>query len=150
MAGRNIRMDQFKRFHKSDTLIYEYSEVYIPLPHYSEGWTIKRSLKHVHASPQVTWAEIAAEARSYLTTSLGKSPNNPVLLTCVVDYPEFIVGLTCQGFHRLIGPFSGLYSDVDDYNERIEQLSKLLVANRDSALLGLHPSYPDMKTEVKW
>lgn len=131
-----------KRFHRSDALVYCFNEV--ELPFLKEGPdnynTFFRQTRLVYASKDVTWQDVAAEVLHKMniindaryTRIQSIETENQLLLTCAVEYDEFIVALTLGGFKKVLEglPSFGPYS----YKEQVEDLAMELVAQRDYEL----------------
>lgn len=116
-----------KRFHKCDELIFQFDVVSYPI---KEHPTFIRQCVAIHASAGATWQDISKEIHDR-----GRSGLNGVLLTCMVDCEEMVVGLTAVGAQSIIrsstiverDPVAQHYA----YFEKVDQFAKEMVANRD-------------------
>lgn len=143
-----------KRFHKSDALLYCFTEVQVPF--LKEGPdeynTFTRNTRLVYASKDATWQDIASEVLHKMNIIRDEklppiqsiAQESMFLMTCAVEYPEFIVALTLKGFKKIMEglPSFGRYS----YKEQVEDLAMELVAQRDYDLYRQSTPY-DQQTK---
>lgn len=118
-----------KRFHKSDSVLYQYSIIKYPLekPHP----TFLRQIVMVHATDGVKWQEIATEIHDLRKRS--PVSGSPILMTMMVDYPEFVVALTLEGAVKIIKQLCEKNPLPSEYSwfEQVDTFAKEMVASRD-------------------
>lgn len=113
-----------KRFHRSDTLRYEYSTVETPVD--LKQMSFVRQHIDLAASLGVTWQDIVEEFY-FLNGRLDLQ--NSILTTCITENEDCLVALTYRGFQKAAENQLG-YGKMS-YKELITLLSKNLVALRD-------------------
>jgi hypothetical protein len=121
-----------KVLHKSDRIDYQYDQVTYPIDYKNLSLTPKGA--QVHASPGVTWQDIANE----LSTFSGNG--GEVLSTCLSDYPDLLLTMTLHTARELIrarteeacrfhGKCSSEYPYV--YLRKVDNFAKEMIQNRD-------------------
>lgn len=120
----------YKRFHRSDSLIYQYTVVDIDSLKNSDIPTLLRYCVKIVATPGVTWQSMANTVKEIRRNI---SPSNPPLFCCMVEHEEFYVALTYDGFIRMMEEGLQKYNLGYTYDEGIERLAKELTAARDFA-----------------
>jgi hypothetical protein len=133
-----------KRFHRSDSLNYNYQTIsmvkpmfggYAPKPfdgQLPDFDSVERHGAMLHAAPHVDWVTIVNEweqLRTVNANQIDDNYNNPVMKTITVEYPEFVVGLTYRGFTKLVEQCATY--GRSEYGFNVEQVAKGLVADRD-------------------
>ena len=124
-----------KRFHRTDTLVYEYVMISMTDPNVKQEspniGCLSRVSKRVYASPGASWGQIFREVNQLIHTKPTAGADNPVVTTCMVDHEEFVLGLTLRGFMKVCESLPSY--GTCHYDELIERVAKELVAQRDYA-----------------
>lgn len=116
----------YKRFHKSDSLIYQYDLMNV------HDKRVIRSVVTLTASENVTWRDIYEEFQALYSTS---NPKSEPMRTCTTDTEHFIVSLTFAGFINAMVELDkrgNKNTDLDvKFREQAETVAKELVTQRD-------------------
>lgn len=122
-----------KRFHRSDTLVYEYSVIDMhdlresARSNYSN---VSRHCVKLQAAPGVTWQEIAEMVNELNRKVFDHTEDrNPPLMCCRTETVDFIVALTLKGYLKVCENMPS-YGRIP-YEELVENLAKEMVAIRD-------------------
>lgn len=127
-----------KRFHKSDSTIFQF--ITIQLPFNSENTrqeNLFRELVFVHAADGVHWQDISKEIHRLREDVKNGVPlgSGHILQTVMVDYPDFVVALTLGGAISII---EDLIKSLDNqvphpykYFKQVDTFAKEMVAQRD-------------------
>mgnify|MGYP001055554325 CR=1 FL=1 len=113
-----------KRYHKSDTLVYEYSLFYPESETTSEFVTREKVLLCAEQNAQAS--DIAEE---FLMLRMMKDDANRVLKTCTIETDDFVIGLTVTGFSRAVEK-QPIFGSVL-YEEAVMALARDLVTIRE-------------------
>ncbi len=94
-------MDQYKRFHKSESILYQYNLIQYPIP--DKDVNFKRTVVRLSAAPGVTREDIASEFKSQVSDPMNylNFQDRP-MMTLSVDTPDFVVAMTTNSVDRLI------------------------------------------------
>lgn len=100
-----------KRFHKSDSIVFQYTVIQCPLdtPESIKNPTFIRKIVHIFASKNVTWNQISKEIHTLGADSINRP--YAILSTCMVEYPDFVVALGVSGAIKIISSISKKYHE---------------------------------------
>jgi hypothetical protein len=137
--------EQWKRFHKSNSLIYQYIMV---LMDGKQERSLLRRVVGLEAAPGVTTQDImseiqrlddVAEVAGALNGPLAFFYSDPHMNTISVETPEFVVCLTLAGFKKIayenaVSPDGTLTVPIKRH--QLQKFACSLVASRDYATYG--------------
>lgn len=94
-------MDQYKRFHKSNSILYQYNQVQYPLCVGDQ--TFVRKCVRITAAPNIGREDIVSEFKSHVTDLMY--PVNfqyRTMMTLYTETPDFIVAMSTHYVEKLI------------------------------------------------
>ncbi len=137
IAKNTVEPVPTKRFHRSDSLTYEYNTIALT-QRLSEGYTeglhpdpqhIDRRSVNIHAAAHVSWQGIVLEWEYISQRKDHPQGDNPIMESVLLDTPDFAVALTLRGFTKLVETMPSY--GRSDYEYNVELVAKELIAQRD-------------------